>query len=317
MFSKVRFILMICILCQFSIDFVKGFTLLNFHFSIFNFQFSILNPSPVLLQVGTYSFGADDFEYAYRKNRMVSDQTLDECLALYIPYKLKIAAAKDAGLDTLPDIINRGICYCHQLAAKCLADTLFEKITCELLDGLLLYAITDSVVWSKATRDSVGLRAFYEKNAHTYQWERRMNATIYYCSDEKVAGRISRMVIKKNEGKGRLPDGLSTFFCHADGVSPCVDTVRRTFPKGANTVADRITWKKGCSKILKCNNKYLFLDVHSIIPPARKTFEEAYGAAIAGYQNELENKWVEQLKKKYPVIIYEEVWANLKKKYAN
>jgi hypothetical protein len=275
-------------------------------------QFSILRAEPVLLQVGTYRFDADDFEYVYRKNRMAGSQTLDECMALYIPYKLKIAAAKDAGLDTLPEIIDQWTRYRHQLAT----DTFWEESGRELLDGLLLLAITDSAVWSKAARDSAGLRTFYQQNARAFKWEKRMNATIYYCSNENVARRVSRIVNNKNEGKALLPDVSPASFCGEDDVSPCIDTVLRTLPKGANTIADHIKWKKGCSKILIQNNKYVFLDVHKIMRPVRKTFEEAYGATIAGYRDELENKWVEQLRTKYPVTVNEEVWANLKKKYA-
>jgi peptidyl-prolyl cis-trans isomerase SurA len=365
---------------------------------------------PVLMQAGHYKFGTDDFEYVYRKNRMAGNQTLDECLALYIPYKLKIAAAKDAGLDTVSEIINEWTQYRNRLAVKYLEDNhntgaeqhvlnelktkyhfvedsillknifrgdrdtktahkplfsfagqaytvadfeqyaagqvyhvstkqaykqfvtcslldyesnrletgnkVFRETTGEFLDGLLLFAITDSVVWSKAARDSAGLKAFYKKNARSCKWDKRMNTTIYYCSSAKVAERLLRTVKNRNEGSGRLPDGLFTFFCDADEASPCLDTVRRVLPKGANTIADRIKWKKGCSKILEWNSKFVFLDVHAILHPARKTFEEARGEVLAGYRDELESKWVEQLKKKYPVTIDESVWADLKKKYA-
>jgi peptidyl-prolyl cis-trans isomerase SurA len=160
------------------------------------------------------------------------------------------------------------------------------------------------------------LKAFYKKNARAYKWKKRMDATIYYCSTEKVAEQISRSVKNKNGGMGQLPNNLFTFFFNANYISPCIDTIRRTLPKGANTVADRVKWEKGCSKILKWNNKFVFLDVHTIILPARKTFEEARGETIAGYQDELERKWVEQLKKKYSITIDQEVWTNLKKKYA-
>ena len=238
---------------------------------------------------------------------MAGRQTLDECMALYIPYKLKIVAAKDAGLDTLPDIIGEWTRYRHQFSGKQADD--------ELLDGLLLYAMTDSVVWSKAARDSAGLSAFYKKNARQFRWEKRMDATIFYCSDTKVAERLQRVVHNKNEGRGALPNGLFTFFCNAN-ASPCVDTVRLTLPKGANTVADRVKWKKGCSKILELNGKFVFLDVHTILRPKRKTFEEARGQVIAEYQDELERKWVEQLKIQYSVTIDENVWADLKLKYA-
>jgi len=294
---NVRFILIFCTLCQFS---------------IFNFQFSILHASPVLLKIGNYQFDVDDFEYVYQKNQIAGKQTLDECLALYIPFKLKIAAAKSAGLDTLPEIINEWTHYRNQLAGQQTAD----GIAGEILDGLLLYAMTDSVVWSKAARDSTGLKSFYKKNTRSFRWPKRMDATVYYCSDAKIAERLWTAVKNKNEGIARLPNGLFTFFCDPNGVSPCVDTVRYTLPKGANTVADRVNWKKGCSKILELNGKYVFLDVHAVLPPARKTFEEARGQVIAGYQDLLENRWVEQLKKQYHVTIDEKVWADLKKKYA-
>jgi len=279
-----------------------------YQLSIVNCQLSTLHASPVLVKIGTYHFDVDDFEYVYLKNNMVVKQTFDECLTLYIPYKLKIAAAKDAGLDGLPEIIDEWTRYRNQ--------TSDQQIAGEILDGLLLYAMTDSVVWSKATRDSAGLRTFYKKNARSFRWAKRMNATVYYCSDTKIAERIRSAVNNKNEGHGELPNGLFTFFCDTDGASPCVDTVHYTFPKGANTVADRVNWKKGCSKILQLNGKFVFLDVHAILRPARKTFEEARGQVVAGYQDELENKWLEQLKQQYPVTIDEKVWANLKKKYA-
>jgi len=268
--------------------------------------------SPVLMKIGTYSFDVDDFEYVYQKNRKGSKQTLDECLALYIPFKLKIAAAKDAGLDSLPGIINEWTRYCHQLIAQPVA----AGVAGEMLDGLLLYAITDSAVWRKAAQDTAGLKIYYKKNARSFRWGKRMVATAYYCSDVKIAKRLRTVVKNKNEGSGRLPNGLFTFFCDEKGASPCVDTVRYTLPKGANTVADRVKWEKGCSKILELNGKFVFLDVRLILRPARKTFEEASGQVIAGYQNELENKWLEQLKKQYPVTIDEKVWNDLKKKYA-
>ena len=191
----------------------------------------------------------------------------------------------------------------------------FRKITDEFLDGLLLFAITDSVVWSKVARDSAGMKAYYKKNMRSFRWKKRMNATIYYCSSVKVAERLHQAVKNKNEGNGYLPGGLFTYFCD-ENVSPCVDTVRRTIPKGAKTMADHIKWKKGGSKILEWNGKFVFLDVHAIHLPARKTFEEARSEVIARFQDETERKWVEELKKTYPVTIDQNVWADLKKKYA-
>ena len=302
---SVRFLLCFFSFCQLPSAMASSF-------SILNFQFSILNSSPVLMTIGGHHFDVDDFEYVYHKNQTAEKQTLDECLELYIPFKLKIVAAKDAGLDASPAIMDSWTRY----SAPSTGAPVAAETAGEILDGLLLYAMTDSVVWSKAARDSVGLRTFYRKNARSFRWAKRMDATVYYCSDAKSAEWIRQAVKNKNEGSGRLPNGLFSFFCDDNGVSPCVDTARHTFPKGAKTVADRVIWKKGCSKLLELNGKYVFLDVHFILRPARKSFEEARGQVMAEYQNELENKWLEQLKKQYPVIVDKTVWAELKKKYA-
>jgi peptidyl-prolyl cis-trans isomerase SurA len=42
-----------------------------------------------------------------------------------------------------------------------------------------------------------------------------------------------------------------------------------------------------------------------------RTFEEARGLVINDYQNELENDWIAELKKKYPVIVNESVFRTL------
>lgn len=45
--------------------------------------------------------------------------------------------------------------------------------------------------------------------------------------------------------------------------------------------------------------------------PAQRSFEEARGLVINDYQAELEKRWLEELKKKYPVVINKTAWASL------
>ena len=47
--------------------------------------------------------------------------------------------------------------------------------------------------------------------------------------------------------------------------------------------------------------------------PSPRTYEEARGLVMNDYQNELENQWIEELKKKYPVTINETVFRQLPK----
>jgi peptidyl-prolyl cis-trans isomerase SurA len=47
--------------------------------------------------------------------------------------------------------------------------------------------------------------------------------------------------------------------------------------------------------------------------PSPRTFDEARGLVINDFQNELENKWIAELKKKYPVKVDEGVFRSLMK----
>jgi hypothetical protein len=191
----------------------------------------------------------------------------------------------------------------------------FRAVVREYHDGLLLVKISENETDAKIMQESRLLEDFYAENAKSYKWKKRMDATVYYCADAKVADRISQIVHNKNAAGGPLPQGLYTLFCNSGGISPCIDTVRVMLSKGGDTAADRIQWKKGCSKVLKWKGKFVFLDVHEIFRPARKTFKEARGEVLADCRNELERKWVEQLKEKYPVTVNEPLWAQIREKY--
>lgn len=258
---------------------------------------------PVLLHIGQHAFSVTDFEYSYRKNSQHVRQPLDEGLAQYIRFKMKVIAARDAGLDSLPALIDKGTTRRN------------SPVPADYMDGCLLFAITEREVFQKARADTAGQLDFYRRHAKAYRWEKRMVATLYRCSNQKTAIAVGKTINNRNLGNGRLPDGLFTFFCDRDGVNPCLDTVRMTLPKGANTIAKQIKWKKGVSKILEWNGKFVFLDVHSILRPARKTFEEARGTVVADYEAALEQEWVEALIKKYPVEIDKNSWVAIKKKY--
>jgi hypothetical protein len=402
--------------------------------SLFSGSYAARATEPLLLRAGRYGFPASDFEYVYRKNNLYGKQTPGECLEEYIPYKLKLIAAKEAGLDTLRTLVDKWTDCCLRFVRKCLtdsilrcetfedpfreslyeiktahllmkiddadtltaypyisglkkryafaentalpagrrnpADTLFsfagvhvrmsdfeaykradaphdaEKnsrqsycrfvrqtlleyetrrmleserfrgLFGEYLDGCLLFEITEREVFRKAVADTAGVRAFYRKHARRYRRKRQMEVTLYTCGSRETAVRVAKAAGDRNAGNGRkTPDDLYSFSCNSGDDCPCVDTARFILPKGANIAAGRIKRKKGVSKIWEWNGKFVFLDVHAALPPARKTFEEARAEAIAGYEKEIERRWTDALKAKYPVEVDKMVWKELKNKY--
>lgn len=85
-----------------------------------------LDGSPVLLTVGKDPVTKEEFEAIYRKNNTKdtdsSPEALEEYLELFINFKLKVKAAKDAGKDTLRAFINELKGYRRQLAQPYLTD---------------------------------------------------------------------------------------------------------------------------------------------------------------------------------------------------
>jgi peptidyl-prolyl cis-trans isomerase SurA len=76
------------------------------------------------------------------------------------------------------------------------------------------------------------------------------------------------------------------------------------FQKGENEILNKIEWKEDTFQTEKDNRIY-YIIISKIESPRNKTFEEARGLSISDYQNYLEEEWLKELKKKYPVVVNE------------
>lgn len=75
-----------------------------------------------------------------------------------------------------------------------------------------------------------------------------------------------------------------------------------TYTKNENEILNKCTWEKG-EYNFEYNNRFYLVVIDRIDAPRNKTFEEAKGLVISDYQLYLENQWIDELKKKYPVIV--------------
>ena len=69
----------------------------------------------------------------------------------------------------------------------------------EFRDGILLFELTNKLVWKKAMEDTIGLQNFFNENLEDYWWEQRVEASIYTCVNSKVLSRLKRVLSRKKK----------------------------------------------------------------------------------------------------------------------
>lgn len=84
---------------------------------------------PVVMTVNGKDIKQSEFEYLYKKNNLqqVAPQTIDEYVDMFVVYKLKVADAEAAGLDTTASFRDEFNGYCAELSAPYLRDSIMEQ----------------------------------------------------------------------------------------------------------------------------------------------------------------------------------------------
>lgn len=182
----------------------------------------------------------------------------------------------------------------------------FKALMQEYRDGILLFELTDQKVWSKAVKDTVGAKDFYEKNKNNYLWEERAEASVYTATDEKVAKQVRALLKKKKTEKEIVQEINKNSQLNLGAES-------RIFNKGENEFVDK-NWNPGISAdiIDAKNKKVVIVVVDKLLAPTPKSYQDSKGLVTADYQNYLEKEWISSLKKKYAVTIDKTVLATIK-----
>lgn len=81
-----------------------------------------------------------------------------------------------------------------------------------------------------------------------------------------------------------------------------VEVIEGYFKKGDSPIIDAIDWSIG-AKSWETTGKFALIEVKKIEAERFRSFEEARGIVIRGYQEQLEKEWVLKLRKQYPVIV--------------
>jgi peptidyl-prolyl cis-trans isomerase SurA len=174
----------------------------------------------------------------------------------------------------------------------------------EFKEGNMLFEVMERNIWTKASNDTTGLKKYYDQHKRKYTWNESADAILLSTSNEKVAADIIQQMKKGKSWKQVVEES---------GGQVQSDSARYELiqlPVKPNT---KFTEGMITEPLVNLNDETAtFVMVLKIYPANEpRNFEEARGLVINDYQTFLEEKWIEQLKKKYPVKVNEKVFQSL------
>ena len=186
----------------------------------------------------------------------------------------------------------------------------FKALVQEYKDGIMLFDLMDKEVWNKAVKDTLGLEEFHQRNANKYMWEDRAYATIITVTKPESLPKVKALL-----DSGIELDSLKVTV-QRDSI-PAVFVRQGHYQKGDNNFVDQTEWKAGVRNEIPStvDQSTTIVCISELRKPEPKTLKEARGLVTSDYQVELEQKWVQSLKERYPVKINEKVLDKVRQKY--
>lgn len=188
----------------------------------------------------------------------------------------------------------------------------FKNIVQEYHDGILLFDLTDQMVWSKAVEDSAGLEAYYEDHKNNYMWDQRALTYDIIVIDSTLSStdvfKDTRKLIKRNRFE---PDKLMDKYCENDTTGKCLEITENKYEKGDNERVDGLRWKEGSGQVYSHNGDPALVIIAGILEPSVKKLEETRGLVISDYQKHLEEQWMNELRNKYDIEVNRELLSKI------
>lgn len=193
----------------------------------------------------------------------------------------------------------------------------FRDLYHEFRDGNLLFEITDKMVWTKASRDTIGLAAFFNVNQMKYMWPQRLDAVVIFAKGENNLQKMVedfRSALQKKCRNGC--DGVTVQNILADVTARysgnSFEIEDRLYSKGDNWMVDQVKWKPGASEIIDEPDTKIVVWINKLIDSKPKKLDDIRGQVTADYQDNLEKEWIKALREKYPVKINQDVLSQIK-----
>jgi peptidyl-prolyl cis-trans isomerase SurA len=175
----------------------------------------------------------------------------------------------------------------------------------EFREGNLLFEVMQHQVWDKASSDSAGLLSYYQSHKDKYWWEPSADAIVFICGSEHSADQL----------KSRLEHDPGEWKKFVDSSNGSVHADSGRFELAQLPMTDRSGLQPGrftYSVKNPADNTVTLAYILQLYPDRTpRNYKDARGFVINDYQTFLEDHWVTELKKEYPVRVNESVFRTL------
>jgi len=173
----------------------------------------------------------------------------------------------------------------------------------EYHDGLLLYEISNQLVWDKAAKDEAGLAKYFKKHKKDYSWsEPRFKGMAYHVKEQGDVEAVKNCV--KKLAFDKWADALRTTF-NADSVIR-IRVEKGIFKQGDNALVDSVVFKKDTT-VNHLKDYPIDATFGKILKKGPEDYTDVKGLVVADYQEQLEKEWVAQLRRRYTWTVNEDV----------
>ena len=179
----------------------------------------------------------------------------------------------------------------------------YRNLLNEYRDGMLLFEISNRRVWKAANKDTVGLENYFAEHRANYAWdEPHFKGIILSAKNDSVLDLVKADV--RTMASDTLTDGLH----HKYGND--IRMERMVVKRGENNLADYLAFRQGDKPDRKGYEAFMILEGGVINQP--EEMADVRGAVTSDYQDVLEQRWKEELARKYPAKINKKVLKQVK-----
>ncbi len=172
----------------------------------------------------------------------------------------------------------------------------YRNLLNEYRDGILLYEISNRNVWDKANTDREGLQAYFEAHREDFRWDKPHYRGYVVCG---VSDSIADEAVRYLAGADVAASDFATALRKRFGTDVKIERV--IAGKGENPIVDYVAFAGTRPDALGRWVAYRGYAGAVLEQPADAM--DVKGAVSMSYQQELEDRWMAELRAKYPVTI--------------